>query len=84
MDGDVVDDTYSTVSPSIVQNTMKISVLTKKHFGTTYVCVAKNNNETKAAKTNVTVDMRRKTDNLYFLLDEIFLILSIAVIKEVK
>ena len=59
-DGDVVDDTFSS-SKTGVHNTMKIDVLTKKHFGKVYVCGAANNNRTKPAFANVTIDMKRES-----------------------
>ena len=66
-DGDVVDDTFSSTSTE-VHNTMKIDVLTKKHFGRVYVCGAANNNRTKPAFANVTIDMKREfTISLYSL-----------------
>ena len=59
MDGDVVDDTFST-SEDDVRNTLRLATLTKKHFGKSFYCEAKNNDETSPAKTNVTIDMRCK------------------------
>lgn len=58
-DGDVVDDTFS-LKEQEVQNTLRIAALTKKHFGKTYFCRAKNNEETIPARSNVTIDMRRE------------------------
>ena len=71
-DGDIVDDRFSVLSGSNdvdsdpkkstvkVQNTLRIATLTKKHFGKTFVCEAKNNNVSTPARNRITVDMRRE------------------------
>ena len=56
-DGDIVDDTFSKAKDKVT-NTLKIEVLTKKHFQRSYYCQAENNNQTEPARTKVTIDMR--------------------------
>ncbi|XP_022245374.1 nephrin-like isoform X3 [Limulus polyphemus] len=59
-DSMIVDDSFHTVSQSIVQNIFVIKTLNRRHLMATFSCQASNNNQSPPVSTTVTIDMNFK------------------------
>ena len=58
---EVVDPTFETTPEGdATRNTLTVKDLGRDYFGSTFTCLASNNNVTEPVNTNVTIDMRRE------------------------
>ena len=58
---EVVDPTFETTPEGdATKNTLIVKDLSRNYFGSTFTCLASNNNVTEPVATNVTIDMRCK------------------------
>ena len=57
----MVDPTFETTPEGdATRNTLMVKDLGRVYFGSTFTCLASNNNVTGPVNTNVTIDMRRE------------------------
>ena len=57
----MVDPTFETTPEGdATRNTLTVKDLGRDYFGSTFTCLASNNNVTEPVNTNVTIDMRRE------------------------
>ena len=57
----MVDPTFETTPEGdATRNTLMVKDLGRDYFGSTFTCLASNNNATEPVNTNVTIDMRRE------------------------